>query len=180
MEQVHDQGSTGVKGLGRFATVVVALVALPVSALTVGAAGASTPGVKVTTVKTSNGKVLQVGTAAVYTLKASATQCAAACFAVWPPVMVPSGAKHATAGSGVSASKLGTAKVTGGLQVTYGGKRLYTFTGDTASGQVNGNITDTWGKWSDVVVSKSGSHGSGSPSNSTSGSSNAGSGGASF
>jgi Secreted repeat of unknown function len=71
-----------------------------------------------------------------------------------------------------------------GVQVTYGGKRLYRFSGDSAPGQVNGNVTDEWGKWTDVVVSKSAKSGSGSSSNtgssSNSGSSNAGSGGASF
>ena len=36
----------------------------------------------------------------------------------------------------------------GTLQVTYSGKPLYWFSGDNAAGQVNGNVTDTWGKWS--------------------------------
>ena len=34
------------------------------------------------------------------------------------------------------------------------GKRLYWFVDDTAPGQVNGNITDKWGKWSVVVLAK--------------------------
>jgi hypothetical protein len=45
-------------------------------------------------------------------------------------------------------------KVTGGLQVTYGGKALYWFFKDTALGQVKGNVTDTWGTWVDVVLVK--------------------------
>ena len=45
----------------------------------------------------------------------------------------------ATAGTGVSAAKLGTIKVAGGaLQVTYSGKALYWFFGDKAAGQVKG------------------------------------------
>jgi hypothetical protein len=40
------------------------------------------------------------------------------------------------------------------LQVTYAGKALYWYSGDTAPGQVKGNLTDTWGKWSDVVLVK--------------------------
>ena len=55
----------------------------------------------------------------------------------------------------MSAAKLGTVKVAGGaLQVTYSGKALYWFIGDKAPGQVNGNVTDTWGKWSDVATVK--------------------------
>jgi predicted lipoprotein with Yx(FWY)xxD motif len=181
MEEVRDEGFCRVTGIRRVAGVVLALAAFSVSALTVGSAAASTPTIRVTTVQTPNGRVLAVGNATVYTLKASSSPCAAACLQVWPAVMVPAGAKHANAGSGVSSRKLGTANMSGGgLQVTYGGHRLYTFTGDAGKGQVNGNITDTWGKWTAVVVSKPTSTGSGSSSTSTSGSSNAGSGGASF
>jgi predicted lipoprotein with Yx(FWY)xxD motif len=183
MEEVRDKGFSRATGIWRVAGVVVAIAALSVSALTAGSAAASTSSIRVTTVQTSSGRVLAVGNATVYTLKASSTPCAAACLQVWPAVMVPAGAKHATAGSGVSSRKLGTAKVSGGgLQVTYGGHRLYTFSGDSGKGQVNGNITDTWGKWTAVVVSKT-SNGSGSSTTSTSGAgsnSNAGSGGASF
>ncbi|HWD55854.1 MAG TPA: hypothetical protein VG346_12065 [Acidimicrobiales bacterium] len=162
------------------AAVVLAAGAASASALAVtGAAGAATSGAKVTIVNTSHGKVLSDGKT-VYTLKASSTPCTAACLKVWPAVVLPSGVKHATAGSGVTASKLGTVKVSGATQVTYGGKRLYLFSGDTAHGQVNGNITDTWGKWTAIVVSKPTSGSGASNSGSNSGSSNAGSGGASF
>lgn len=143
--------------------------------LVASAAGASTTGVTMTAVKTSGfGTVLSDGDT-VYTLKPSSKPCTAQCLKIWPPVELPSGVKHATAGSGVAAAKLGTAKMHGGgLQVTYGGKRLYFFYKDTAPGQVNGNVTDKWGKWSAVVLSKS------PGSNSGSGTSSAGTGGASF
>lgn len=180
MAQEHDPGSSGSVKVGRWAAVVLAAGAASASALAVGGAAgaASTQGAKLTIVKTSNGKVLSNGNT-VYTLKASSTKCTTDCLTVWPPVVLRSGVKHATAGSGVTASKLGTVKVPGvGVQVTYGGKRLYRFSGDTAPGQVNGNVTDTWGKWTAVVVSKSAKSGTGSSSNS--GSSNAGSGGTSF
>jgi predicted lipoprotein with Yx(FWY)xxD motif len=175
----HDQGSSRSVRVGRWAAVALAAGVASASALAVsGPAGASTQNSKVTLVSTSKGKVLAAGNT-VYTLKASSTPCTSACLKIWPAVTVPSGVKHAAAGSGVSASKLGTVKVTGvGEQVTYGGKRLYRFSGDTGPGQVNGNVTDMWGKWTAVVVSKPASSGSGSSSNS--GSSSAGSGGASF
>jgi hypothetical protein len=61
--------------------------------------------------------------------------------------------------------------------VTYGGKPLYWFFKDTRPGQVGGNITDKWGKWS-VVVTVRPAHGSsgsgGTPTTSS------GSGGVSF
>jgi predicted lipoprotein with Yx(FWY)xxD motif len=174
----HDPASSQSVRFGRWAAVVLAVGAMSASVLAIGgAAAASTQGAKVTAVKTSKGTVLSDGTT-VYTLKPSSTKCTMACLVVWPAVVLPSGVKHASAGSGVAASKLGTVTVPGvGVQVTYGGKRLYRFSGDSASGQVNGNVTDTWGKWTAVVVSKTAKSGSGSSSNS---SSNAGSGGASF
>jgi predicted lipoprotein with Yx(FWY)xxD motif len=179
MAQEHDPASSRSVRVGRWAAVVVAAGAASASALAVGgAAGASTQAAKVTLVKTSTGQVLASGNT-LYTLKAGSTKCTTACLAVWPAVVLTNGAKHASAGSGVAASKLGTVKVAGvGTQVTYGGKRLYKFSGDTAPGQVNGNVTDVWGKWTAVVVSKSAKSGSGSSS--SSGSSSAGSGGASF
>ena len=79
----------------------------------------------------------------------------------------------------MSAAKLGVKSVTGGRQVTYGGRALFWFFEDTAAGQVNGNVTDKWGKWLAVVTAKP----AGSSSNSGgsgSGGSTAGSGGASF
>jgi predicted lipoprotein with Yx(FWY)xxD motif len=169
--------------VGLWPAVVVATGAVSMSVLSFGsAAAASTHTSKITLVSTSKGKVLSDGKT-VYILKPSSKPCTSACLKVWPAVTVPNGVKHVAAGSGVTTSKLGTVKVPGvGLQVTYGGKRLYRFVGDTRPGQVNGNITDAWGKWTAVVVSKSTSSGTGSSSGSTptTGSSNAGSGGTSF
>ena len=90
-----------------------------------------------------------------YTLKPSQTACTAACHKVWPEVLLPKGVTKATAGPGVSAAKLGTVEVAGGaLQVTYSGKALYWFAYDKAPGQVNGNVTDTWGTWYYVATVK--------------------------
>ena len=156
--------------LGAVATVGVLLLSLSIVA-----AGASTRGVRISMVKTSSfGEVLAAGTT-VYILKPSATPCTVQCRKIWPAVVLPHGTTHPTAGSGVHASKLGTRNVHGlGLQVTYNGKLLYRFVGDTAPGQVNGAITDRWGKWSPVVLSSSGA------TTTTTGGANAGTGGVSF
>jgi predicted lipoprotein with Yx(FWY)xxD motif len=164
------------------AGAVAALGGLSGLVLTVAAAGAATSVVVSTTKNATLGTILVSGRT-VYTLKPSKTLCSTQCLKIWPALTLPSGVTKARAGSGVKASKLGTVKRNGGaLQVTYSGKPLYFFSGDTGAGQVHGNITDTWGKWSDVVTAKSASSssGSGSTSGSGSGGSTAGSGGVSF
>lgn len=61
-----------------------------------------------------------------------------ACSKYWPPLLVKAGVKP-TAGVGVKAAKLGTIKAKNGMrQVTYAGWPLYTFAGDTSSGQTKG------------------------------------------
>ncbi|HUZ41557.1 MAG TPA: hypothetical protein VMU68_09240 [Acidimicrobiales bacterium] len=89
-----------------------------------------------------------------YTLKPSAKACTAACHKIWIPVYLPTGQARATAGTGVNAAKLGVKTVAGGRQVTYGGKTLFWFFADKTAGQVKGNVTDTWGKWADIVLAK--------------------------
>ena len=76
----------------------------------------------------------------------------------------------------MQAAKLGTTTGPNGLmQVTYGGQPVYWFSSDNVRGKIKGNITDKWGKWTAVVVSKgSSSSGSGSGSSSNSGSGGAG------
>jgi Secreted repeat of unknown function len=54
-------------------------------------------------------------------------------------------------------------------QVTYQGKALYWFSGDTGAGQVNGNVTDEWGKWTSVDSKKVSSSGSSTPTTASSG-----------
>jgi predicted lipoprotein with Yx(FWY)xxD motif len=129
------------------------------------------------------GKVLFSNGKALYVL-AGGKKCNSACLKVWPALTVSSGAK-ASAGSGVQKSKLGvTTDSTGAHQVTYGGKPVYSFVGDS-KGTVKGNLTDEFGKWTAVVVAKpkqtssTSGGGSGSTSNSGGGSS-AGGGGVNF
>lgn len=82
----------------------------------------------------------------------------------------------------MQSAKLGTTTGPKGLmQVTYGGQPVYWFAFDNVRGKIKGNITDKWGKWTAVVVTKgSSSSGSSSGSNGSSGGSNTGSGGVSF
>ena len=148
------------------------------TAFAAGTAGAQTSSTVSTMKTTKYGTVLVSGNT-VYTLQPSKTACNAQCLKIWPEVLLPKGVTKAKAGAGVNASKLGTIKRSGGtLQVTYAGKPLYWFAGDTAREQVNGNITDSWGKWSVYVTSKAGA--SSSSGSGSSGGSSAGSGGASF
>jgi predicted lipoprotein with Yx(FWY)xxD motif len=69
--------------------------------------------------------------------------CYGGCEAAWPPV-VASG--NPTAGEGAMSADLGTTKRKDGTkQVTYKGHPLYTFVGDKAPGEANGNESEgTW------------------------------------
>jgi len=122
---------------------------------TVGAASVPTTakGVVISAAQSGRlGTILVSGTT-LYTLKPSQTACTAECLRIWPPLLLPQGVGSATAGPGVNASKLGTLTAIGGrLQVTYSGQALYWFSGDTAPGQVKGDLTDIWGKWSVVSI----------------------------
>jgi predicted lipoprotein with Yx(FWY)xxD motif len=159
--------------VGRLGVAALALGGLSAALVGVGTAGASIHGAKNVTVSTAkstkSGTILVSGNT-LYTLKPSKTACTATCLKIWPALMLPKGQSKATAGSGVSASKLGTVSRSGGVrQVTYNGKALYYFSGDSGSGQVNGNVTDEWGKWTDVVLKK-GTSSSGSSTATTAGS----------
>jgi predicted lipoprotein with Yx(FWY)xxD motif len=65
--------------------------------------------------------------------------CTGSCASAWPPLLLPAGVTSATAGSGVTASKLGTIKrPDGGTQVTYNQMPLYLFASDTSPGEATG------------------------------------------
>jgi len=160
MEQTkQNRGTTRRASVGRVAAGLVAVGGLSASLFAASPASAATShtakGVVISTLKTKKDGTVLVSGDTLYTLKPSKTACAAACQKVWPEVLLPKGVEKATAGPGVSAAKLGTVKGAGGaLQVTYAGKPLYWFIGDKAPGQVNGNVTDVWGTWSDVGTVK--------------------------
>lgn len=161
----------------RWAGAVVAVGGISLSVLASSEAGAASAVTVSTTKNAKVGTVLASGKT-LYTVKPSSTACTAACLKIWPALVLPSGVSKAKAAPGVNAAKLGTKKHNGVVQVTYGGKPLYYFIGDTSAGQVNGNITDTWGKWTTVVTKKAAGSSSGSGSNT--GNSSAGGGGAAF
>jgi predicted lipoprotein with Yx(FWY)xxD motif len=163
MNRQPRQAAHGLRISGMAATAL-ALGGLSLSAVAAAPAGAATGRVaKSVTVKTVS--VANVGTVlasgkTLYTLKPSSTPCTAACLKIWPELVLPKGVTKATAGSGVSSSKLGTVTRAHGVrQVTFGGKPLYWFAKDTRPGQVRGNITDTWGTWTAVVTAKANSAG---------------------
>jgi predicted lipoprotein with Yx(FWY)xxD motif len=75
------------------------------------------------------------------------SSCYGACEQNWPPVIATG---KPSAGEGAMSSHLGTTKrKDGSMQVTYAGHPLYTYSGDTAPGEANGNgLTFFGGKWS--------------------------------
>jgi predicted lipoprotein with Yx(FWY)xxD motif len=103
----------------------------------------------------------------------STSTCSGACASSWPPLRADG---KPTAGSGVTASMLGTTPRSDGKpQVTYNGHPLYTFTADQSPGETNGQGVNAFGApW--YVVAPSGDQitsagsGSGSSSSSSSGS----------
>jgi predicted lipoprotein with Yx(FWY)xxD motif len=155
------RASTWRTSVGRIAGVALAIAGLFAVAFAPSAAGAATGPATASEISTAKnaklGTILVAGNT-VYTVKASKTACTAECLKTWRPVLLPQGVTSATAGGGADTSKLGTvAAADGALQVTYGGKALYWSSKDKAAGQVHGNVSDKWGKWSTVATSKSGS-----------------------
>ena len=71
------------------------------------------------------------------------SSCYGACASVWPPLLSSGTAK---AQGSVQQSMLGTTKRNDGTtQVTYAGHPLYTYQGDSAPGQANGNDFSQFG-----------------------------------
>jgi predicted lipoprotein with Yx(FWY)xxD motif len=68
--------------------------------------------------------------------------CTVSCLSVWHPLMVPAGVRP------TGPVKLGTVeRPEGGSQVTYKGRPLYRFGGDTKAGQANGEGIKDVGTW---------------------------------
>jgi predicted lipoprotein with Yx(FWY)xxD motif len=80
--------------------------------------------------------------------------CNGGCATAWPPLTVPAGTTKVTGESGIASGSLGTiTRSDGTLQVTYKGMPLYTYTGDMAPGQANGQ--GAGGIWFYIPVTSS-------------------------
>jgi predicted lipoprotein with Yx(FWY)xxD motif len=78
--------------------------------------------------------------------KGTTSTCYGACASLWPPLTVTGTPK---AGTGITASLLGTTRRTDGTtEVTYAGHPLYYYAPDTAAGDVTGqNLSQFGAKW---------------------------------
>jgi predicted lipoprotein with Yx(FWY)xxD motif len=75
--------------------------------------------------------------------------CTASCLSIWHPLVVKAGVKP------IGPVKLGTIKRPDGrTQVTYKGRPLYSFGGDTKSGEANGEGIKDVGTWHAAAISK--------------------------
>jgi predicted lipoprotein with Yx(FWY)xxD motif len=70
---------------------------------------------------------------------ATASACTGQCADDWPPYTVPDASALTNLQAGVTGVAATSPRADGTLQVTYGGKPLYFFTGDTASGPPTGD-----------------------------------------
>ena len=131
---------------------VAALVLFGVALASAGGEPASAADAGVTLKTTTIGGVTVLTNAKSLTLywfapdSPAASKCTGSCAAYWPPV-----AGTPKAGPGVT-GRLGTIKRPGGTtQATYDGHPLYTYIGDSAPGQANGNKLDlNGGYWYQV------------------------------
>jgi predicted lipoprotein with Yx(FWY)xxD motif len=151
---------------------------------------AAAASVAIKTMSTSKGTVLVTagGLTLYWFANDTATQsnCNGSCASYWKPLL---GTTASASGTSLPHG-FGTVKrADGQMQITYDGHPLYTYTGDTASGQINGNGIDaSGGMWwaitptgseigASTASSTSGSGSSGSGSSGSSGSGSSGSGG---
>ena len=126
--------------------LVIAAAALTVTA---GLAAAATSATSVGVSQSKFGRILVDGHGRSLYLfdrdRNRKSSCYGGCAGEWPPLIV-SGKPHAT--SGVKAALLGrTKRRDGRWQVTFRGHPLYTFAGDAAKGQTNGEGLDDFGGW---------------------------------
>jgi predicted lipoprotein with Yx(FWY)xxD motif len=151
----------GVPGTGRVAAAGVAavsVVALAVLGGSVAAAGAPAPAAAGSTITTVRiGGVTVLANAKDLTLywfapdTATRSACYGTCVAYWPPVTGP-----ATADPGVTGTLSVIKRTDGSLQATYDGHPLYTYAGDSATGQANGNnLNLNGGLWHEVTAPSS-------------------------
>jgi predicted lipoprotein with Yx(FWY)xxD motif len=131
------------------AAIAVALLAIVAGAL-LGAGGADAKSAKRVVAQAhspSLGKTVLTNTKhhTLYSLSVEKNGkfiCTGSCLQTWHPLIVPPGVKP------TGPVKLGTVKrPNGGRQVTYHGRPLYTFDGDMAKGETNGEGFKDVGTW---------------------------------
>jgi predicted lipoprotein with Yx(FWY)xxD motif len=135
--------------------------------------------VTIKTMSTTKGTVL--ATAAGLTLywfaadTSTRSNCNGSCASYWPPVLgTPAAASGASLPHGFGTIK----RANGQTQATYDGHPLYTYTGDTGAGQINGDgLNASGGLWWAITPSGSDLRTGAAPSPSTSTTSGGGSGG---
>jgi predicted lipoprotein with Yx(FWY)xxD motif len=131
-----------------------------VAALTlVGAAQASSQKSTITAATSRYGTVLFDGKGRVlygftHDKRGKPSTCYGACAQAWPVYYKPGGSLKA--GAGVKQKLIGTVKRKNGrLQITYNGRPLYYYVGDTSPGAIScQNVSEYGGLW--LVVSPSG------------------------
>ena len=135
----------------RFAIIGLALAALALPA----AATAATKSVAKEGTVASLGKTVLTNNAGrtLYSLsveKQGHFICTGSCLASWKPLVVPAGTKP------TGPAKLGTVKRPDDrIQVTYKGRPLYTFSGDSKAGQANGEGIKDVGTWHAATLATS-------------------------
>lgn len=116
---------------------------------TTGTGNATSPLIKTVTVTVSGKSEAVLANAQGLTLyyftpdTATTSACTAGCASTWPPLLATGSSKPTAAAS--VAGKLTALSTENGQQVQYNGHFLYTYSGDSASGQTNGQ--GLGGKW---------------------------------
>ena len=150
----------------RSISFLVTAAVIPLTALALASCGGGTSDATASAAppKTANGRPATVGVANVGSLGAilvdskartvylfekdtgPKSTCSGACATEWPPVTTSG---KPSAGSGVTASMLGTTKRSDGkTQVTYNGHPLYLFEADQKPGDATGQNVDAFGaRW---------------------------------
>lgn len=106
------------------------------SAVTIKTATMTVKGKSITALVNSQGMTLYYNTS-----DTTSSVCSGGCASAWPPVLSTSTPSSATSLSGT----LSLLTDANGSQVTYNGHPLYTYSGDTAPGQTNGEgIGGVW------------------------------------
>jgi len=143
----------GAVGASIAAVSVVALVVLGASVAAAAGPATTTSGGALKTVRI--GAVTVLADAKGLTLywfapdTAARSACYGSCAAYWPPVKGP-----ATAGPGVTGKLSVITRSDGSVQTAYDGHPLYTYIGDSAPGQANGNgLNLNGGLWHEVTPS---------------------------